>query len=163
MKKKDVYSSHTLLCIRSAKRCPFLSCVGLWGLLTCSPGLTQSQFGSHTPISSSLLHIFICTSPQLPPVLLYTAIPIMFVAQSMRWQLSSSSLVCLHSQSLAWFTQDKKYFPLGIISKILFQQLNAFIITNPSSSACKSSVSRFMTHQGLHGTGETVPGELEQP
>lgn len=111
MKKKDVYSSHTLLYISSPKCCTFLSCVGLWSLLTHSSSLTQSQFSSHTPISSSfLLDIFICTSTQLTPVLFYTAIPITFVAQSICWQLSSSSLVCvcLHGQSLACFMQEKK-------------------------------------------------------
>lgn len=122
-----MYSHRTLLCISSAKCCPFLSCIGLWGSMTHSPGLTQSKFGNHAPISSSLLDIFMCTSTQLPPVLVYIAIPATLVTQSICWQLPCSSLVCVSTQSKSGLIHTrKKVFSIRKYLKKTFWRAEGF-------------------------------------
>lgn len=158
-----MYSSHTFLCISPAKGCRFLSCTGLWCWVTHSPSVTQGKFGGRAQISSSssLLDSVICMSTQVPPILIYTAIAATFLTHSICWQppLSFTEVsVCLHSQN-----QPEKVFSIREYLKKpkLFQELKVFIIASPSSSVCKSSVSRFMTHQDLHGLERQSPMSLK--
>lgn len=116
-----------------------------------SCGMGPCRVSLPVKTSTCLLHLRLGESRFLQ---LCLSTPLCLPTQSTCWQLSSSSLGWgVSTEPRSDLTRRiKKYFPLGYMYiKKLFWELKVFIIINPSSSMCKSSVSRFMTHQGLHG------------